>query len=149
MCVPVVPVSGCLSVVFHRVLLLAAGLLLGGVARQVQGRLHRAQPVQDVGVELVRQLAAHFDDFPSATVVSQSPRHLLIGHGLAVAFALAPALCQLLLVLGNEVEGATAAVRPLDGVTHVGVIQSFVEVLVQPELLATCGRKYGNGSLLH
>lgn len=84
------------------------------MAGQVQGHLSGAKPVQDVWVKLVGEFAAHFDDLPSAAVVSQSSCHLLIGHGLAVAFALTPALCQLLLVLGNEVEGAIAAVRPLD-----------------------------------
>ncbi len=70
--------------------------------------------MQDVWVELVRKLASHFHDLTSAAVVSQSSRHLLIGHGLAVAFALAPALSQFFLVLGDEVESAIAAVCPLD-----------------------------------
>lgn len=70
--------------------------------------------MQDVRVELVCELASHFHDLAGAAVVSQGPCHLLVGHGLAVALALAPALGQLLLVLGDEVEGAAAAVRPLD-----------------------------------
>lgn len=78
------------------------------------GRLRGAEPVQDVWVELISEFAAHLDDLTSAAVVSQSSRHLLIGHGLAVALALAPALSQLLLVLGDEVEGAAAVVCPLD-----------------------------------
>ena len=93
--------------------------------------------MQDLGVELVRELAAHLEDLARAAVVPQSSGHLLIGHGLAVALALAPALGQLLLVLGDEVEGAAAAVRPLDGVDHVGVVQSLVEVFIQSELLTT------------
>lgn len=90
------------------------GLLLCRAAGQVHGRLRRAEPVQDVWVELVSEFAAHLDDLTGAAVVSQSSRHLLIGHGLAVALALAPALSQLLLVLGDEVEGAAAVVGPLD-----------------------------------
>ena len=70
--------------------------------------------MQDVWVELIREFAAHLDDLPGAAVVSQRPGHLLIGHGLAVALALAPALGQLLLVLGDEVERAAAVIRPLD-----------------------------------
>lgn len=95
--------------------------------------------MQDVWVELVGQLAPHFHDLPGAAVVPQSSCHLLIGHGLAVALALAPALGQLLFVLGDEVEGAAAAVCPLDRVTHVGVIQSLMEVFVKSELLTPCG----------
>lgn len=70
--------------------------------------------MQDVWVELVSKFAAYFDDLTGAAVVSQSSCHLLIGHGLTVALALAPALSQLLFVLGDEVEGAVAAVCPLD-----------------------------------
>lgn len=99
---------------FSRVLLPGVILLLCRVARQVHGHLCRAEPVQDVWVELVSEFAAHFYDLTGAAVVSQSPCHLLIGHGLAVALALAPALGQLLLVLGDEVEDAAAAVCPLD-----------------------------------
>lgn len=109
------------------------GLLLSGVA----GHVHRAEPVQDVWVKLVRQFAPHFHDLSRAAIVPQSPCHLLVGHGLAVALALAPALGQLLLVLGDKVEGAAAAVCPLDGVAHVGIIQSLMEVFIKSELLAT------------
>lgn len=93
--------------------------------------------MQDIWVELVREFAAHFEDLAGAAVVPQSSGHLLIGHGLAVALALTPALGQLLLVLGDEVEGATPAVRPLDGVAHVGVVQSLMEVFIKSELLTT------------
>lgn len=116
MSVPVVPVCCCRAAValFECVLLLGADFLLCRVAGQVHGHLSGAEPVQDVWVELVGEFAAHFDDLSGAAVVSQSSCHLLISHGLAVAFSLAPALCQLLLVLGDEVEGAVAAVGPLD-----------------------------------
>lgn len=80
----------------------------------MHGHLCRAEPVQDVWVELVGEFAAHLDDLTGAAVVSQGSCHLLIGHGLAVALALAPALSQLLFVLGDEVEGAASAVCPLD-----------------------------------
>lgn len=109
------PVCRCGAVavaLFSRVLLLGVDLLWCRVAGQVH--LSRAQPVQDVCVELVSEFTPHFPDLTGAAVVSQSSRHLLIGHGLAVALALAPALGQLLLVLGDEVEGAAAAVSPLD-----------------------------------
>lgn len=96
--------------------------------------------MQDVRVELVGEFASDLYDLTGAAVVPQSSGHLLIGHGLPVALALAPALGQLLLVLGDEVENATATVCPLDRVAHVGVIQSFMEVLVEPELLPTCGK---------
>lgn len=61
----------------------------------------------------------------------------MIGHGLAVALPLAPALGQPFLVLGDKVEGAVATVCPLDRVPHVGVIQGLMEVFVKPELLTT------------
>lgn len=96
-----------------------------------------AQLVEDIWVELVGQLASDLHDLAGAAVVPQRPRHLLIGHGLAVALPLAPAFGQLLLVLGDEVEGAVAAVGPLDRVHHVGVIQGLVEVFIKPELLTT------------
>lgn len=116
----------------------AQRLLLGG--RVAGGGWHCAQLVQDVGAELVGELASDLPDLAGAAVVAQGSSHLLVGHGLAVALALAPALGQLLLVLGDEVEGATAAVRPLDGVAHVGVVKSLMEVLVKPELLSTWAR---------
>lgn len=93
--------------------------------------------MQNVWVELVGELATNFDDLPGAAVVPQSSSHLLVGHGLSVSLALAPALSQLFLVLGDEVESAAAAVCPLYGVAHAGVIQGFMEVLVQPELLTS------------
>lgn len=96
-----------------------------------------AQLVEDIWVELVGQLASDLYNLAGAAVVPQRPRHLLIGHGLAVALPLAPTLGQLLLVLGDEVEGAIAAVGPLDRVHHVGVIQGLVEVFIKPELLTT------------
>lgn len=138
--VPAVPV--------HRrraaVALFGLGLLLPALdlllCRVAGGHLRRAELVQDVRAELVGQLASHFPDLAGAAVVPQGSGHLLVGHGLAVALALAPALGQLLLVLGDEVEGAAAAVRPLDGVAHVGVVQGLVEVLVKSELLSTWGR---------
>lgn len=134
----VMPVRTATVALLCRVLLLAVGFLLQLLAAgQVHGDLCRAQPVQDVWVELVGKFSSHFDDLTSAAVVSQSSGHLLIGHGLAVAFALAPTLGQLLLVLGDEVESATAAVRPLDRVPHVGVVQSFMEIFIQSELLTT------------
>lgn len=95
------------------------------------------QFVEDVWVKLVGQFASNFYDLAGAAVVPQSPRHLLIGHDLAVALPLAPALGQPFLVLGDKVEGATAAVCPLDRVPHVGVIQSLMEVFIKPELLTT------------
>ena len=88
-----------------------------------------AEPLQDDGVELVGELAADLGDLAGAAVVAESARHLLVGHGLAVALAPAPALGQLLFVLGHEVEGAGTAVRPLDGVHHVGVMQGLVKIL--------------------
>lgn len=139
--VPAVPVRRCRAAValFSQVLLPGVDLLLCGVAGQVHGHLCGAEPVQDVWVELISEFAAHFHDLTGAAVVSQSSCHLLIGHGLAVALALAPALGQLLLVLGDEVEGATAAICPLDWVAHVGVIQSLMEVFIKSELLTTWG----------
>lgn len=135
MSVPAVPVHRCRAAValFSRVLLPGVDLLLCRVA----GHLCRTELVQDVWVELVSQLASHFPDLAGAAVVPQSSCHLLIGHGLAVALALAPALGQLLLVLGDEVEGAAAAVCPLDRVAHVRVIQSLMEVFIKSELLTT------------
>lgn len=137
--VPAVPVHrrrAAVALLGLRLLLPALDLLLCRVAA---GHLRRAELVQDVRAELVGQLAPHFPDLAGAAVVPQGSGHLLIGHGLAVALALAPALGQLLLVLGDEVEGAAAAVRPLDGVAHVGVVQGLVEVLVKSELLSTWG----------
>lgn len=122
----------------RRAFLPTGGFILRRLALQVHGYLCRAKPVQDVWVELVGELAADFDDLAGATVVPQSSCHLLVGHGFAVSLALAPALSQLFLVLGDEVEDATAAVCPLYGVAHTGVIQGFMEVLVQPELLTPC-----------
>lgn len=95
------------------------------------------KPLDDRRVELVGEFAAHLYDFARSAVVAQRPCHLLIGHGLAVALALAPALGQLLFVLGDEVEGAAATVRPLDGVSHVGIAQSLMQVLIKTQLLAT------------
>lgn len=66
---------------------------------QVSVHLCGAQPVQDVWVELVGELAADLDYLTGAAIVSQGPGHLLISHGLAVTFALPPALSQFLLVL--------------------------------------------------
>lgn len=63
-----------------------------GVTRGVALCVARAQPLQDQGVELVGELAADLDDLSSAAVVPQGARHLLVGHGFAVALALAPAL---------------------------------------------------------
>lgn len=140
--IPAVPVCRCRAAValFSRVLLLpGVDLLLCRMAGQVHGHLCRAEPVQDVWVELVGEFAPHFHDLTGAAVVSQSSCHLLIGHGLAVALALAPALGQLLFVLGDEVEGAAATVCPLDWVAHVGVIQRLVEVFIKSELLTTWG----------
>ena len=113
----------------------------GGVGGGPQrGPLVRpAQPLEDGRVELVGEFAADLDDLAAAAVVAQGARHLLVGHGLAVALALAPALGQPLLVLGDEVEGAVGRVGPLDGVGHGGVAQRFVQVLVQTQLLATYG----------
>lgn len=111
-------------------------LLLPGVEPLVPP-LRGAQLLEDVGVELVGQLASDLHDLAGAAVVPQSPRHLLIGHGLAVALPLAPALGQLLLVLGDELEGAIPAVGPLDCVHHVGVVQGLVEVFIKSELLTT------------
>lgn len=110
--IPSVPVHRCRAAValFSRGLLLGVDLLCCRVA----GHLYRAEPVQDVGVKLIGQLASNFHDLTSSTVVPQSSCHLLIGHGLAVAFSLAPAFSELLLVLGDEVECASAAVCPLD-----------------------------------
>lgn len=99
--------------------------------------LRGAQLLEDVGVELVGQLASDLHDLAGAAVVPQSSRHLLIGHGLAVALPLAPALGQLLLVLGDELEGAIPTVGPLDCVHHVGVVQGLVEVFIKSELLTT------------
>lgn len=121
-----------------RAFLPTVGVVLRRRALQVHGYLRRAEPVQDVRVELVGELAAHFDDLASAAVVPQGSCHLLVGHGFAVALALAPALSQLLFVLGDEVERAAAAVRPLYRVAHAGVVQGFMEILVQPELLTSC-----------
>lgn len=135
--VPAVPVRhrGAAVVLLSLRLRPAVGLLL--CDRVAGGRRRGAQLVQDVGAELVGQLASDLPDLAGAAVVAQGSGHLLVGHCLAVALALAPALGQLLLVLGDEVEGAAAAVRPLDGVAHVGVVQGLVEVLVEPELLST------------
>lgn len=110
--IPSVPVHRCRAAVA----LLSRGLLLGVdlLLSRVVGHLCRAEPVQDVGVKLVGQLAPDFHDLASSTVVPQSSCHLLIGHGLAVALSLAPAFSELLLVLGDEVECASAAVCPLD-----------------------------------
>lgn len=126
--VPAVPVRHGRAAValFGLVLLLDAGVLLRGVAGQVHGDVGGAEPLQNHRVELVGELASHFHDLAGAAVVSQGPRHLLVGHGLSVALAPAPALRQLLLVLGDEVEDTAATVRPLDGVAHVGVIQGFM-----------------------
>lgn len=121
MFVPAVPVHRCRPAValFSRdLLLLGVDLLLQGVG----GGLRGAEPVQDVWVELVSQFAPHFHDLTGAAVVPQGSCHLLIGHGLSIALALAPTLGQLLLVLGDKVEGAAAAVGPLDRVAHVGVV---------------------------
>lgn len=114
--VPAVPVRRRRAAValLGRIVLLGVGLLLWRVTGQVHGHVCRAEPVQDVWVKLVGEFAADFDDLPSTAVVSQSSCHFLIGHSLAVALTLAPALGQLLLVFGDEVEGAAAAVRPLD-----------------------------------
>lgn len=109
------------------------------VADGVPGGRHKmpgAQPLQDCGVELVGELAAHLDDLPGAAVVAKGARHLLVGHGFAVALAPAPALSKLLLVLGHEVERSGTAVCPLDGVHHVGIVQGLVKVLEEAQLLA-------------
>ena len=114
----------------------------GGVGGgpQLGPLVYTAQPLEDGRVELVGEFAAHLDDLAAAAVVAQGASHLLVGHGLAVALALAPALGQPLLVLGDEVEGAVGRVGPLDGVGHGRVAQRLVQVLVQTQLLATCGR---------
>lgn len=133
MSVPAVQVRGGAEVaLFSLVLVLLAPDLL-----QVQRDVRGAQFVQDVWAELVGEFTSHFPDLTRAAVVPQSSRHFLIGHGLAVALTLSPALGQLLLVLGDEVECAAAAVCPLDRVTQVGVVQSFVEVFVKSELLTS------------
>lgn len=107
------------------------------VAGQVHGGLRGAELVQDVRVELVGELAAHFDYFACAAVVSQSSRHLLVSHGLAVALTLSPALSQLLFIFGDKVESSAAAVRPLDRVAHAGVVQGLMEVFIKSELFTT------------
>lgn len=116
MSIPALPVRGFRAAVapLSRVLLQGVGLLLRGAAGQVHGSLCRAEPVQDVWIELVGEFAPHLDNLTCATVVPQGSCHLLICHGLAVALALTPTLSQLLLVLGDKVKGAAAAVRPLD-----------------------------------
>lgn len=50
-------------------------------------------------VKLIREFALDFTDLSSARVVTQSACHLLVGHGFAVALALAPHLGELLFVL--------------------------------------------------
>lgn len=96
------------------------------VPRGVPRDVGTAKPLEDQGVELVGEFAPYFDDLSGAAVVAERPGHLLIGHRLTVAFALPPALCQLLFVFGDEVESAAAPVSPLDGIHHVGVMQGFM-----------------------
>lgn len=135
--VPAVPVQRHRAAVALIGLHLRPNVALLRDVRVAGERWHCAELVQDVRAELVGQLASDLPDLTGAAVVAQSSGHLLVGHGLAVALALAPALGQLLLVFGDEVEGAAAGVRPLDGVAHVGVVKGLVEVLVKPELLST------------
>ncbi|KAG9345667.1 hypothetical protein JZ751_008811 [Albula glossodonta] len=128
MSIPVMPVRRTCAVValVGRDVLVEHGLPWG-VARCM------VQPLQDQRVELVGELAADLHYLPCPAVVAQCTCHLLVGHGLAVALARTPALSQLLLVLGDKVEGAAAAVSPLDGVGHIGVMQSLVQVNIKQQ----------------
>lgn len=54
--------------------------------------------------ELIGEFTLDFADLSRPGVVSEGSRHFLVRHGLAVALASAPHLCQLFLVLGGELE---------------------------------------------
>lgn len=104
--------------------------------------LRQAPAAQHLPAELVGELLLHLLDLACLAVVAQRAGHLLVGHLLAVALLDAPAVCQRLLVLGRELEGALVLVYPPDAVLHVPAAQQVEQELVQADLLlAACGRR--------
>lgn len=83
--------------------------------------LHR-HPPQDVAAELVREFLLDLFDLAGLAVVAQGSGHLLVGHFLAVALLLAPAVGECLLVFGGELKDASLSVHPPDAVPHVTVL---------------------------
>lgn len=69
-------------------------------------------------IETVGELSLHLFYLACARVVPQGPRHLLVGHGLAIALPLAPQLCQALLVFRGELERARGGLKPPDAAPH-------------------------------
>lgn len=89
-----------------------------------------AQSLQYSWIKLIGELATHLHNLARAAVVAESACHFLVGHGLAVALSLTPALGQFLFIFRDEMEDAATSVRPLDGVAHVVVVKGLVQIFI-------------------